>query len=252
MKKIINFIKYLKQNHIFLLIALIISTVLGVVPATLFLLNSETSLYVKVLSLCFLIPALLTFITTIIATKTFYKHPKITKFLCFCFNCFIIFFIQIFLGFMLFIYICFIDSGKIYTSPKDYQKALNQISHQERIQHFPKKIPNNASNIEFNQETCIWFGSEAILLKFNINSNYIENELKKYNYISIEKGTQKHPIDEILTNNNRIKIDSNNVTLYIINDRENENLEGHHFPYHYGIGVDKTNNSIFYYYTLPD
>ena len=47
-------------------------------------------------------------------------------------------------------------------------------------------------------------------------------------------------------------IDFTKYTYYVINDREHEKLPEHHFPYHYGIGVNKDLNRILYYYENPD
>ena len=43
-----------------------------------------------------------------------------------------------------------------------------------------------------------------------------------------------------------------NFAFYVINNRNNGNPSGHHFPYHYGIGVNKEHNRILYYYDCPD
>ena len=104
---------------------------------------------------------------------------------------------------------------------------MNTIWKQKCVEHFPKSIPENAKNIQFNQEQNEWFGSEAIILKFNIDKEYINKELKKYNFkykentdSYISKKYNSHKPDAMMTDGNRIKTEG--FTLYIIDDRESE------------------------------
>ena len=262
--KINNFIQWTKnlkqkkilvhlwQNHKFLFIALIISFILALFQSLVVLTDTNVPIPAKLVGFLFIIPVLLVIIITFIATKTFDKHPNLTKFFTFLINSFVILFIQLMFGMYFLFFFTLASEGKIYDNPKEYSKALKSIYHVERIVHFPITIPKEAKNIELNKETNAFFGSEAILLKFDIDKEFIEQELSKHNYICIEKpNNYTHEYrDAMLTNNGRISVD--NYIFYVINDKKNENNPEYHFPYHYGIGVNNDMSSIIYYYVNPD
>lgn len=72
-----------------------------------------------------------------------------------------------------------------YNSPNDYIKAKKEIHAQYRIGHFPSAIPNKATNVVFHKSNGAFYKSEYIILKFNIDKKYIEDELKKHKFIEI-------------------------------------------------------------------
>ena len=146
---------------------------------------------------------------------------------------------------------------KQYENPAEYTIAKNSINSQYRINHFPNEIPTEAKNIHFYKYCNSWFGSEGMLLEFDIDKKYIENELQTYKFIAIDNIPKNPEYDRgyniynhMLAGSNNFDI--NNFTFYVINNRNNENPSGHHFPYHYGIGVNKEHNRILYYYDCPD
>ena len=248
--KIFFFVK----EHRFLYIPLTISILIAVFSYLFFCffyLNSYLHLFRY---LIFFIPCLLVIFVAIISKKIYSKHPKITKFVSVVLNLFIIFVFQI-LTFVVFWATADMFSDKepiFYKNIDNYKEAINSIKAQKCIEHFPKTIPDEAHNIQFNKENNSWFGSEAITLKFDINKKYIENELKKYkfNYKENINGKNLHKIDAMMTDNGRIKPEG--FTLYVINDRESEAPKQNSFPYHYGIAVNKESSQIIYYYTCPD
>lgn len=233
-----------EQRYLFACVTF--SFLLAIVPFLFFLIELEHS---KNLALIFLTPFVLLISCSFVAYYTHKKYPKATKIITIIINLFIIFFIQTICGLFASIHLCLFDIPKPITDIKYYQKAINEITDNYRVAHFPRSIPEKAHNTELYQESGDFFGSEYITLKFNIDKKYIEQELKKYKFIKIVPFGQGGTYF-IATDNGRIKLD--NFTFYIINDKDNENLKEHHFPYHYGIGTNKTFSQIVYYYTNPD
>ncbi len=243
-----NTLIILKKEHKFLSLAVIISFILGLIPCLFCIIGFD---YDKLSGLFFLIPVFAIIIISLIAIKSYKHFPKTTTIITFLLNSFIIICVQIIFGFFVLCLFSMFDSDTPIDNPKYYEKAIKDISEKQRISHFPRRIPENAKDVELYKSTNSWFGSEAILIKYTIDKNVINKELKKYKYISIElPNNYQHCFDAMTTDNGRIKIDD--FTFYVINDRDHENLAGHHFPYHYGIGVNKNKNQIIYYYTCPD
>lgn len=202
--------------------------------------------------LIFILPVMFVCMISYIGRLTFHKYPKATKVITALLSLLIIFIVQMFILSCVLIIFQMKQADKVYDNPKQYEKALKSINNQERVFHFPAKIPEEAYNIKLSKCANSWFGSEAILVKFNVNTDYINKELTKNVFISIEEpGSYMHNFDDaMLTDNGRIDIEG--FTFYVINDREHENLPGHHFLYHYGIGVNYGLDEIIYYYTCPD
>ena len=236
-----------KKEHKFLFAAIIISLVFAILPCLLCVFCFEND---KIFGLFFFIPVIIVLIISITAKQLHKFFPKITSVITFLLNSFIIIFIQLVCGFIMFMLFAMLDADTVFDNPKYYPKALKSISYKNRIAHFPKTIPQNAKDIELYKGSSHWFGSEEILLKYTIDKNSIDNEIKKHKYIRTKTADNGGLPHSMPTDNGRIKLDG--FTFYIINDRENENLEGHHFPYHYGIGVNNDTNQIIYYYTNPD
>lgn len=239
-----NIFKTIKERK-YILVSVIISFLFAFIPFLFFLIQME---HYKYLSTTFFIPFILLLFVSYLAYFTSKKHPKITMVITTIVNLFIIVFLQIWCALFVSILLALMDSGYPITEVKYYEKALSKITDKYRIEHFPKHIPNEAYNVELYEMSGGFFGSEYITLKFNIDKKTIENELKKYKFIKTVENN--NILFQPSTDNGRINLDD--FTLYIINDRENENLAGHHFPYHYGIGVNKDYSQIVYYYICPD
>ncbi len=139
---------------------------------------------------------------------------------------------------------------KIVKEPTQYEKVLKEIIRQEKIYFFPKKIPSNANEVQI----FAYYDDverECIVLKFKINKEYIESELKKHEFLNANEalGTQQN-IYNIPTDDGRISI--KNFTFYVLKDKENEAYYQEYFPYFTSIGVDKNLEHIIYYYILPN
>lgn len=209
----------------------------------------------------FLVPIILILLISLIANYTYTKFPILTKFITAALNTIIIIVSAIFVLFV----ISFIQNPfphpehKIYENPIQYQEAKNSIDAQYRVYHFPKAIPENAKNIRLYKTNNSWFGSEEMILEFDIDKQYIENELKTYKFISIDKDIRETPNEYNFKYNEYRHIigygsnlNVNDFIFYVINNRDNENPKEHSFPYHYGIAVNKKHNKIIYYYDCPD
>lgn len=254
-----NIINKLKVEHKFLYISLIISFILNSICFILWLIVMNDKSFI---SLIVFIPSILITIMTLIFCKTYNKFPKLTKWISSLFNT-IVNIISLLIVILFIILECdSIEEKKlnaVYTNPAKYIMAKESIYAQYRIAHFPEEIPAEAKNIHLYKTYNSWFGSEIMLLEFDIDKKYIEKELNKYNFISIDNTKQKqgnshehkyHQYRYMMAGSSNFDID--NFTFYVINDREHENLEGHYFPYHYGIGVNENLSKILYYYDCPD
>ncbi len=138
----------------------------------------------------------------------------------------------------------------IYTNPKDYQYLKEKIVEQNKIKHFPDKIPENATDIHFKGYTDMPYNGELILLNFKIDKSYIENELKKNDFWNkSDKLGQKQNIYFVpkVTDD----FNENDYTYYVIKDDDNKDYYKKFFPYFSGIGVNISDNKILYYYILP-
>lgn len=191
------------------------------------------------------IPVICTYLICFLTMKLSIKHPKISKFLSNIFNFILVIIIQlIIIGIISAILSTFIwiknDNMRL------YKRAITMQEHQERIIHFPNKIPGDKKNTFFHIEIHPVFGSREILLSFFTTNEYIQQEIKKYKYKIIE-GPYNTLSQYNLSNytyssakDEKYIIEKKN---YIIDCRNN---------YAYGILVDEKHNKITYYYFVRD
>ena len=247
------------KGHKFLLSAIVVSCAFAFISFTLFSVLYSRTLTSVLKNFVFFIPAFVIFLISLAACKTFAIHPKITKIFSFLLNIFILIYFQIIFFFVMLFYAeLFPEPDPHYFDPLNYKEAIKTIWKQDCVKHFPDEIPENAKNIEFNKENDNFFGSEAIALKFDIDREYINKELKKYKFNYKENFDNdnnqyrynSHRPDAMMTDNGRIKTEG--FIFYIINDKESDKIMQNHFPYHYGIAVNEKTNQIIYYYTCPD
>lgn len=182
------FLKFANE-HRFLLIALILSFIICV-PIFIFLLI----VFPIIPIILFLVPFLLVILISVISSYTYSKFPKLTKVISAFLNSIIIIASIV----ALIVTITFIQNpfpdlkeDTVYEHPIQYQDAKNSINAQSRIQHFPDNIPENAKHIRFHKDSNSWFGGEQMILEFDIDKQYIENELKKYKFILVDKNIEK-------------------------------------------------------------
>lgn len=250
MRKYIDFFKNTFKLHPYLFIANLISIVFGglqFIYCVFVFDNSEN----KLIGFIFLFPIFLMLVISSLVIKFFKLCPWFFKIFSFVFNVAFLFMVQIIMaGFIL----AFVELGDISITENNIQNYEHTISykHSTRTAHFPRKIPEQATDVNLEIENCVFFGSERIYLKFKADRAYIDNEIKKYSYVNTMKDGKCSSECKYSYNFYTNKIDLDGLTFYIINDREHEDLPGHHFPYHYGIGVNYDTNEILYYYECPD
>ena len=139
------------------------------------------------------------------------------------------------------------------SSPKvdtNYDKAYNNIKRTEKITHFPKSIPTSAKNIEVYEYSKKPDNGEVLMLKFKIDKDYINQELKKHEFLnaSTKLGTKQeiYNIPQMTK-----KFNPENYTYYVLKDDENKLFYKKYFPYFSGIGISKNKDEILYYYFNP-
>ena len=174
-------------------------------------------------------------------------HPNFLAFakvLSAILNIFIIGILQVILSFCVIFVIENDYEEAISKDIKAYSRLLKSASEFE-TKHFPQIIPPESKNIKAYKSPDSFFGSERIILSFEIDKEYIENELEKYKFIVI-----KGPY---LTDN---EYKDNTERYYAVNDID-LNKAGFKFyaigkgSGEYGIAVnDKTNRILYYSITL--
>lgn len=238
MDKIKTFFHTLRKEHKFLFSALILSFILAVIPC----LDCIITLYEdKYQGGIFLIPFLVILLINILAVYIYRFIPKLTNVLTFLINTFIIIFIQLCLGIFVWGFMLLCNDTYMADKPEFYEKVI-QYYPEEKIVHFPKHIPQNATNIEMYADMFSFQGGQSIILKFKINKDYIEKELKKYKFKS--KENSNHYGFGVITDNGRIKIDD--YDFYVIDGTMER------FGKTYGIAVNGKLDGIIYYYSNPD
>lgn len=157
----------------------------------------------------------------------------------------ILFIFALFIG-GIYLFILYRIHQNEYTNPKDYQKALEQITNKEDVKHFPPQIPSNASKVKFFGYSTSYSG-EMLMLEFKIDKPYIEKEFNSYEFINKNDKfgtTQKiyHMPKEF---------NSKSYTYYVLKTPDNLSFYKEYFPYFSGIGIDIKHNKILYYYISP-
>ena len=147
---------------------------------------------------------------------------------------------------MLIFAVLFSGQHKTITNPKQYKKALNMIEIQDEIRHFPKEIPSNAKNVKMYNYTSDSNG-EFFLLQFKIDKDYIEQELKKNDFINKHSPIGIPQDIYHFYSFHGIKPDGC-YTLYVIDNAYNRDVYNDYFPYYSGIGISNNFDHILYYY----
>ena len=166
-------------------------------------------------------------------------------------NCLLAIIIIILLLFLAFQYFLWSMKPKIYKNPKDYQVVKEKIVAQDKIKHFPKEIPANATEILMYGYQNTDFYGEVFLLSFKTDREFIEKELKKYDFWNKnDKIGTKQKIYHMY----KITDDFNpeDYTYFLIKDLNSERYYKKYFPLLNGIGVDGKHNKILYYHIIPE
>ena len=150
---------------------------------------------------------------------------------------------------MAILYVIFVLPPYEYKNPKDYEIIKEKISRQDKIRHFPEKLPKDTKNIQLYGFTLMPYGGEALMLILPANHDYIVQELNKYNFINKDdKIGDKQVLYNVYSMNKDFK--EEDYTYYVIRDEENEKYFKKLFPFFNGIGINKDKNKILYYYMM--
>lgn len=157
--------------------------------------------------------------------------------------------IFVFLVFLLLIFYIFSnyapDEHLDTNDTNEYELCLKSVKNPEDILHFPKRIPENISETKFYCFSSDYNG-EFVFLKFKADKNYINKELKKHKFLNTDENT---PIYNMPSETVGIK--NTDLIYHIIDNKDNREVYPEYFPYFTGIGTDKNNECIFYYYINP-
>ena len=153
----------------------------------------------------------------------------------------------------IFIFLILLIMPVFYNDVQDYQTCLDKHYYKEDISHFPKIIPEGAKDVRLRCFPCTSKGGQgSILLKYKADKNYIESELKKYEFINPDEpiGTPQKIYN---MPSKFVGINPEDMTYYPIKTPSNESAnERGYFPYYSGIGVSKNMDYILYYEIVPD
>lgn len=236
MKIILNILKYL-----FITVSLLISILVGIISCCIVLLSCVSN--VTIFNVLFLglyfIPTVLIFVIFFFSNKYTGKYSILLKTLSYIAICILVnLHITIFAYTLSFSLGCTAEKNESHNPIRpisEYSKFAKNKS--TRTAHFPDKILPAASNVEFYRGVC-FHGDVEEYLKFNIDDEYINNELKKYQYNTIITGDKYtgHPPHGRMKNKDDV--------YYILGD-----LLQWHRGYSYGIVVNRKTHEIIYYYS---
>jgi len=134
----------------------------------------------------------------------------------------------------------------MYDKPEYYQEVL-KLFPTEYIVHFPKQIPNEATDVKMETYRNYFFGSEVFALKFTADKKYIRNELQKYNFIKktkLDEGEWYETYAYYFVGKSDWGLKE--FDFYVIQGR------GYRRDKNMGIAVKPDFSEIIYYYSSPD
>lgn len=242
-------VKIILEGHPFLTSANFISFFLALIPFTLLFIDGGAE--AKLNAFIFFIPLLLVYLISLLSYLIYKKSKWISRIFSVVLQSLILIVVQLFYAFLILFVIALCSSNNQYQKIENYELALRQFP-QRVTNHFPRIIPESASNIFYEVTPGSFHGGQNIYLKFDIDKEYIENELNTHTYVKVFKY-------ENLSNSGNLPysfycngLDLKDFSFYIIGDKEHNNVYDFHRPYHYGIGVNIDKNQILYYYENPD
>ena len=243
--KILYFLKKSKiilEGHPFLTLANFTAIILASIPFLDYMINFDPKQ--KVYGLLFFVPALAVYLVSLFSYLLFKKFPNFSRILSFCLNITLIVVVQIIISSIIWYHYSEIRMESIYNKLENYPLALEAYP-AEQVAHFPQKIPAEASNIVFFAKTYTIFGNQFLYLKFDIDKKYIENELKKHSFLKTWEydSSQKYYYNGI---------NFSDFTFYDVGDSTQGKQLATRLPYYYGIGVNKKQSQILYYYVTID
>lgn len=230
-------------DYYFLISSIYLSMCLGIFTLMLFpaLLTQSFILNILVIYLfivLFFTPAILIIVIFFVAKKYNGKNSKLLKILSYFIISALIFFHPV-------ISACFVICADRLDEKNEPYNPIRPISEYNKFvenktsetSHFPDVIPPNATNVELYRN-YLFHGDVEEYLKFKIDDEYINNELKNYQYTTIIAG------DKYTGHPPRGRERDKDDIYYILGD----SLEVHR-GYSYGIVVNRKTHEIIYYYS---
>ena len=236
MKIILNILKYL-----FITVSLLISILVGIISCWTILLScvSKVTIFNVLSSSLFFIPTLLIFVIFFFSNKYTGKYSILLKTLSYIAICILVYFHITILSYTLSYSLgCTVEKNETYNPIRPISEYSKFVKNRTiRTAHFPDKIPPNATNAEL-YINYMMHGDVEEYLKFNIDDEYINKELKNYQYTTIITGDKYtgHPPHGRTKNKDDV--------YYILGD-----LLQMHRGYSYGIVVNRKTHEIIYYYS---
>lgn len=149
-----------------------------------------------------------------------------------------------------------------FTSISQYQRVLKVLNHKrnERVQHFPNEIPQVATNAELNYKPRFLQGGELLYLKYDADTEHINQLEIKYKEIAqwtgptafLEQGQY------LGINNTSFDLIGFNTlpeyfTIYVIDSKPYKHSvpdkpENWNHGYTYGLAISKETNTVIYFY----
>lgn len=236
MKIILNILKYL-----FITVSLLISILVGIISCWTILLScvSKVTIFNVLSSSLFFIPTLLIFVIFFFSNKYTGKYSILLKTLSYIAICILVYFhIAIFTYTLSFSLGCTVEKNETYNPIRPISEYSKFVKNRTiRTAHFPDEIPPNATNVELYRN-YMFHGDVEEYLKFNIDDEYINNELKNYQYTTITTG------DKYIGHTPHGRVKNKDDIYYILGD-----LLQWHRGYSYGIVVNRKTHEIIYYYS---
>ena len=134
---------------------------------------------------------------------------------------------------------------------KEYQTELNDSRDKEAAAIFPKEIPNAAKEIQFYSYSS-GLGGQTILLQFEIDKNYIKNEIDNSNLKEISSDEICFIFSHARGDRQKFNLDIYNSFYGIKRDYTNKDKYEIIWNGSGGIAVDKNFTHILYYYINPE
>lgn len=237
-------------KHKFLALATILSLLIGmIVPVYRMILDKDFVFYSD--TFYYFIPTMIILVLSLIFVLVYKKNPICVKVFSSVINTLLLI-VEAFYVFLFCTLISILNSDRTFSDPTEYVEALNSVNCSSCVAHFPRELPVNAKEIQLYKSQSSWHGGVDMLLKFNIDEIYINNEIKKNKYIKIENLRNSSFFYKSIVAGSGGKVKIDDFTFYVIKDKTFGSSGDIANTYSYGIGVNKDIKQIIYYFSILD
>jgi hypothetical protein len=139
------------------------------------------------------------------------------------------------------------------TDVSNYPRIIRIYKNTDKLKHFPKKIPDDAGYVNFEEWPQFLQGGGGVYLSYNIDENKekeIDKEFeKKSKYIinSLEATSNKNPNIYITPKMEQALGHSNNFTIYMLEAKNLSDNESWNHGNEYGIISNRSTYRIIYF-----